>query len=291
MPLFSMLIPWRTTDGQLQQIDLSSTHPFADFLADRVENWNNDPWWQTAARAALSNPILGLVYTASTGRDPFGDRVLWDSTYTPEEKGEAVFGHLWKTVTPPLAPGGTNWTMIEQAGRRMSNKTMAMRNTTQAVARGVAGLDVRTADPNIYELADNFRRARGLPVDEGIVAFPTDAAGRARKALFDELVQPAPDSTRVAKYLQTLNDLGKPVRTVNDVLEIIDRRRPDGVINPKALRGPFRASLAPEARRVLETALAAFQTARAATPGAFAAARKRINATTRQTRLDPPPAG
>lgn len=281
MPLFSMLTPWRTADGQLQQIDLSSTHPFADFLADRVENWNNDPWWQTAARAALSNPILGLIYTASTGRDPFGDRVLWDSTYTPEEKGEAVFGHLWKTVAPPLAPGGTNWTMIEQSGRRVSNKTMALRSPTQAVARGIAGIDVRSADPNIYDLADQFRRDRGLPVQEGNVAFPTDPAGRARKALFDELVQPSPNPDIVAKHLQTLNDLGKPVRTSADVLDIIERRRPDAVINPKALRGPFRASLAPEARRVLDRALEAYRTARAAAPGSLAAARMKVKATTR----------
>lgn len=288
MPLFSMLTPWRTADGQLQQIDLSSTHPFADFLADRVENWNNDPWWQTAARAALSNPILGLIYTASTGRDPFGDRVLWDSTYTPEEKGEAVFGHLWKTVVPPLAPGGTNWTMIEQSGRRMSNKTMALRSPTQAVARGVAGIDVRSADPNIYDLADQFRRDRGLPVQEGNVAFPTDPAGRARKALFDELVQPSPNPDIVAKHLQTLNDLGKPVRTSADVLDIIERRRPDAVINPKALRGPFRASLAPEARRVLDRALEAYRTARAAAPGSLAAARMKVKATTRRATADAP---
>jgi hypothetical protein len=163
----------------------------------------------------------------------------------------------------------------------MSNKTMALRSPTQAVARGVAGIDVRSADPNIYDLADQFRRDRGLPVQEGNVAFPTDPAGRARKALFDELVQPSPNPDIVAKHLQTLNDLGKPVRTSADVLDIIERRRPDAVINPKALRGPFRASLAPEARRVLDRALEAYRTARAAAPGSLAAARMKVKATTR----------
>jgi hypothetical protein len=288
VPIFSMLIPWRTSSGQLQQIDLSSTHPMADFLANRVENWNNDPWWQAWSRSALANPMLGALYTAATGRDPFGDRTLWDSSYTSDEKAKAILGHAWKTAVPPLAPGGTNWTMIDQSTRRQANKTLALRSPAQAVGRGVLGIDVRNADPDIYSLADAFRKRRGLPVTEGNTAYPTDAAGRARKALFEELVQPQPDPKALAKQLQSLNDLGKPVRTVSDVLDILDYRRPDGVINPKELRAPFRASLAPEARRVLDTALREFQRARAATPGAFAKARQQIKPTTRAPITDEP---
>jgi hypothetical protein len=281
VPIFSMLIPVRTESGQLQQIDLSSTHPFADFMADRVENWHNDPWWQTWARSALSNPILGMVYSAATGRDPFGDRVLWDSTYTPEEKAKAIWGHAWKTAMPPLAPGGTNWSMIEQSTRRQANKTLALRSPAQAVARGVAGIDVRSADPDIYAKADAFRQSRGLPSSESNVAWPTDAAGRARKALFEELVQPAPDTAALTKILQNLNDLGKPVRTLPDVLKLLDARTPDAVINPKSLRVPFRASLAPEAKRVLTTALTEFAKARSNSGAAFAKARGAVKATTR----------
>ena len=287
VPIFSMLIPWRTSSGQLQQIDLSSTHPMADFLANRVENWNNDPWWQAWSRSALANPMLGALYTAATGRDPFGDRTLWDSSYSSDEKAKAILGHAWKTAMPPLTPGGTNWTMIEQSTRRQANKTLALRSPAQAVGRGMLGIDVRTADPDIYSLADAFRKRRGLPVTEGNTAYPTDAAGRARKALFEELVQPQPDPKALAKLLQSLNDLGKPVRTVADVLDILDYRRPDGVINPKELRAPFRASLAPEARRVLDTALKEFQRARAATPGAFAKARQQIKPTTRAPITEP----
>jgi len=288
VPIFSMLIPWRTDSGQIQQIDLSSTHPMADFLANRVENWNNDPWWQAWSRSALANPMLGALYSAATGRDPFGDRTLWDSSYTPEEKARAILGHAWKTAVPPLAPGGTNWTMIEQSTRRQANKTLALRSPMQAVGRGIGGIDVRSADPDIYGLADAFRKRRGLPVSEGNTAYPTDAAGRARKALFEELVQPQPSTTALAKHLQNLNNLGKPIRTVSDVLDILDYRRPDGVINPKELRAPFRASLAPEARRVLDTALREFQKARAATPGAFAKARQLTKPTTRAPIADAP---
>ena len=287
VPIFSMLIPWRTDSGQLQQVDLSSTHPMADFLANRVENWNNDPWWQAWSRSALANPMLGALYTAATGRDPFGDRTLWDSSYTADEKAKAILGHAWKTAMPPLAPGGTNWTMLEQSTRRQANKTLALRSPAQAVGRGVFGVDVRNADPDIYSLADAFRKRRGFPVTEGNTAYPTDAAGRARKALFEELVQPQPSPQALAKQLQALNDLGKPVRTVADVLDILDYRRPDGVINPKELRVPFRASLAPEARRVLDTALKEFQRARAATPGAFAKARQQIKPTTRAPITEP----
>ena len=288
VPIFSMLIPWRTDSGQIQQIDLSSTHPMADFLANRVENWNNDPWWQAWSRSALANPMLGALYSAATGRDPFGDRTLWDSSYTPEEKARAILGHAWKTAVPPLAPGGTNWTMIEQSTRRQANKTLALRSPMQAVGRGIGGIDVRSADPDIYGLADAFRKRRGLPVTEGNTAYPTDAAGRARKALFEELVQPQPSPAALAKQLQSLNNLGKPIRTVADVLDILDYRRPDGVINPKELRAPFRASLAPEARRVLDTALREFQKARQATPGAFAKARQQVKATTRAPITDAP---
>jgi hypothetical protein len=277
-----MVIPVRSASGSLQQIDLSSTHPFADFLADRVENFNNQPWWQSWARSAFANPVVGLFYTAATGKDAFNDRVVYDPTYTRLESLQAMLTHAYTTAVPPLAPGGSNYTLIEQSTRRAANKTMALRSPAQAVGRGVLGLDVRTADPDIYRLADQFRQQRGLPAAEKGVAYPTDAPGRARKALFEELIQDKPSVEQVARHLQTLNDLGSPVRTVSDVIDILDRRRPDGIINPKALRGPFRASLNPEARRVLDQALLAFQRARAATPGAFSAARQKINATTRR---------
>lgn len=282
IPLFAMLLPIRTADGSLVQMDLTGTHPFADFLSDRVENTQNMPWWQTWSRSLLANPMLGLLYTASTGKDPFGDRTLWDSSYTDAEKAAALFGHAWKTAVPPLTPGGTNWQMLENAGRRQANKTLAIRNPMQSIARALVGLDFRSADPNIYRLADEYRQARNLSATyDGMQAFPTDAAGRARKAIFEELVQPTPDADKLTDLLQRLNDLGTPVRSVKDVLKILDRRRPDAVINPKELRSPFRAAQAPEAKRVLDTALQEFARARSATPAAFAEARKRLNASTR----------
>ncbi len=287
VPIFSMLIPWRTSSGQLQQLDLSSTHPMADFLANRVENWNNDPWWKAWGRAIFANPILGMVHAIGFESDPFSGRPLADASNTDSERLAALLNYAYKTAMPPLAPGGTNWTMIEQSPRRIANKTLALRSPAQAVGRGILGIDLRNADPDIYAKADAFRKRRGLPVTEGNTAYPTDAAGRARKALFEELVQPQPSPAALAKLLQSLNDLGKPVRTVADVLDILDYRRPDGVINPKELRAPFRASLAPEARRVLDTALKEFQRARAATPGAFAKARQQIKPTTRAPITEP----
>jgi len=283
MPLFSMLLPVRSDTGQVQQFDISAVHPFVDFLGTRVESGPQEDWWQKTLRSFVAaGPIGSLLYAQMTGRDTFGDRTFVEDNMTGTEKLAARLDNAAKTLLPPLFPGGTGFETLSNAGERSTNKTLEVRSPTQAAVRVLGGLDVRNATPDLYRLADDWRKAHGYEVQEGMDYGSTTPASRARKALFAQLAQDQPNLTAVKNILTALDKMGHPVRTEQDVnkllfyrdpLKLIGGNKSKGITAPDA-QAQFRASLQGEARAALDNALQEYQRIKATAPSILARARQ-----------------
>ncbi len=267
VPLFSMLLPTRSDQGQVQQFDISAIHPFVDFMGNRVEGGEGEDWWQKTWRSFVAaGPIGSLLYTQITGRETFGDRQIIEQNMTGMEKLTARADNLAKTVLPPLAPFGTGFQTLMNAGERMTNKTLEVRSPTQAVLRSVIGLDVRNATPDLYRIAEDWRKANGIPTTEGMDFGSTTPASRARKALFAQLAQPEPNLTAIANLKQKLKDMGQPMETDKEIQQLLFYRNPLMIIKGQDNQQRFRASLAPAQRAVLDTAIQEYNQIKARAP-------------------------
>jgi hypothetical protein len=275
LPIFSMLLPVRSANGDFQQFDISSIHPFADHLGNRVETDKTEDWWQQTWRSMLTaGPIGNLIYAQVTGRDAFGDRPFVEDNMTTGEKIAARIDNALKTALPPLTPFvGTGAATIANAGSRATNKSLEVRDPVQAVLRAVVGLDVRNANPDIYRIAEDWRKANNIPTTEGMDFSATTPTSRARKALFTELARPEPKLAAIKNLTAYLEKQGSPVRTADDVRKLLFYRNPLMVIRGKENQQRFRASLTGQERTVLESALTEFDKIAARAPSLILQAR------------------
>jgi N12 class adenine-specific DNA methylase/DNA repair protein RadC len=274
-PLFSMLLPVRSANGDFQQFDLSAIHPFADMLGNRVETDKTEDWWQQTWRSMLTaGPIGNLVYAQVTGRDAFGDRPFVEDNMTAGEKLAARLDNAAKTALPPLTPFvGTGYQTLANAGSRSTNKTLEVRSPAQAILRAVGGLDVRNANPDIYRLAEDWRKTNNIPTTEGMDFSATTPTSRARKALFTQLANPEPNLAAIKNLTDYLEKQGSPVKTADDVRKLLFYRNPLMVIRGRENQQRFRASLTGQERTVLETALSEFEKIQARAPSLILQAR------------------
>jgi N12 class adenine-specific DNA methylase/DNA repair protein RadC len=267
MPLFSMLLPVRSDTGQVQQFDISAIHPFVDFLGNRVEATSGQDWYQQLWRSMLAaGPVGSLIYSQMTGRDTFGDRTFVEQNMTAMEKLGARADNVAKTLLPPLVPGGTGFRTLMTAGERSTNKTFETRSPAQAVARAVVGLDVRNATPDLYRIAEDWRKANGIATTEGMDFSGTTPVSRARKALFSVLAQDNPNREAIANIKKKLADFGSPIKTAVDVQRLLFYRNPLMIISGQENQQRFRASLQGLERQALEQAMAEYNRIKAQAP-------------------------
>ena len=281
VPLFAMLLPIRTADGDLQQIDLSAIHPFTDFLGTRVESRGGD-WWEDTIRSMVTaGPLASLAYAQMTGRDAFGDRTFVEADMTGGEKLAARLDNAGATLLPPLTPiVGTGYKTIAGAGQRSTNKTLETRNLPQAITRAIGGVDIRNANPDLYRLAEDFRKEHGMDIDPAR-DFGTTAISRARAQVFAEIAQDAPDKEKLRRALAFLRVQGVPIDTQQDINRLLFYRDPLKVIGGDKAKGisakdaqqMFQGSLSPEGRRVLIEAVREFSRIQQRAPAAIASAR------------------
>jgi hypothetical protein len=218
--------------------------------------------------------VLSLVDAWRHNEDAFTRRPIAEFGMTPLEKITAYGKHAAGVALPPLAPGGTAFNTLLRAGDRSTNKTLERYDPTQAVVRSVVGLNIKNATPDLYRLADDWRKAHGYEVTEGMDYGSTTPASRARKALFAKLAQDEPNLTAISNILKRLDELGHPVRTEQDINRLLFYRDPMKLIGGNKAKGitpgdaqaQFRASLQGEARQALERALQEYQRIKATAP-------------------------
>lgn len=280
-PLFSILLPWRTEGGNLQQFDLSAIYPFTEMLGERIEGTEGQDWWQRQWRKLITaGPLGSLAYSFGANEDPFSRQPLVEPGMSGWEAFQKRFEHTYQALLPPLTPGipgltvgGSNIETLSKSGalpwkdaQRTADKTLQMRSAPEAFVRAVLGLDVRSANPSLYELADAWRKANGYEVNEGTDYGSTTPTSRARKALFKELAQETPNRTAIRNISATLKRMGAPVETEQDINRLLFYRDPLKIIGgnkklgitPQDAQERFRASLKGESRRVLDAALRTF---------------------------------
>ena len=267
-PAFAMLLPWRS-QGRLAQFDLSNVVPWANIIGRPTEGGQQEDTLQYLARRLLtSSPVGNIVAATAMNEDPFSGRHVTEADMTPAERNMERAKYVWNLLAPPLL--GSNATMLANANQRATNKTLERRNAAQTFLRAVMGLDVRNASPDLYRLAEDYRKAHGLQ-ENPAMAGTTDQQ-RSRTALFGELAQDQPDIAHVAKLLTHLRDTGKPVATDQDINRLLFYRNPLMVV-PGAHQQAFRASLSGESRQVLDDASNEFERIKARAPAVIARAR------------------
>jgi DNA repair protein RadC len=272
--MFSMLLPVRSGQGQVQQFDISAIMPFADLLGQKIvpleekENAWQTFWRQTAA----AGPVGNLAVSWITNRDTFSGRHLTEADMSTRELLGAYTQHAAGVLLPPLLPdaaaavGIGEGGALTRAGTRQVNKTLATYDPVQTIIRSVFGMNVKSAAPNLYRQADDFRAANGYDAQPGF-DYGTTVTSRAKRLLVAQLAQDEPNPTAIKNLVRKLKELGVPMETegdVNKTLSIIDPAALIGGskkagITAETARQRFRQSLPPESRQLYETALSEYQ--------------------------------
>lgn len=257
-PLFSMLLPKRDGEGRLAQFDLTNVMPFASLLGRRREFDDAEPLLQSLAKDFIAgSPIVGLPLEVATNQDFFTGNRLWEDNMTGTEKARQIAAQAWSTLMPPLVPpipgvtnndggmdtgGGTGWNMLAQAGERRTNRSLERRNEGQSLARGLVGIDIKSAAPSIYDLVDAYMEARGIPRTESDPPGTTPES-RARRRIWDALVKgtdreatagdeaealrrAAEAERAIAEEMAYLRSRGRPIETESDVRRLVSLRNP-----------------------------------------------------------------
>jgi len=248
-PVFAMLLPARTDEGQLQQWDLSSVLPFADLLGTRVEMRQGEDEWTKFWRSLFTqSPILSTAWAWSTNTDAFSGRKIVEEDMGALESTKERLREFGDTMLPPLTPWfGVHSNTIANAGRRMSS--LDTRNATQSYLRAIVGLDVRSADPNLRTETEFFRKQKGLPLANDGSLYATPLRSRLGRQIKGELIQDAPDIDTVADAMVRLEESGNPIRSRDDMEKLLKGLDPDRLIKEE-YRRKLVQSFSPEALRV-----------------------------------------
>jgi hypothetical protein len=272
--LFSMLLPVRSGQGQVQQFDISAIMPFADLLGQKIvpleekENAWQTFWRQTAA----AGPVGNLAVSWITNRDTFSGRHLTEADMSTRELLGAYTQHAVGVALPPLVPdlaaavGIGDGGALSRAGTRQVNKTLATYDPVQTIIRSVFGMNVKSAAPNLSRQADDFRAANGYDAQPGF-DYGTTVTSRAKRLLVAQLAQDNPNPVAIKNLVRKLKELGVPMETegdINKTLSIIDPAALIGGskkagITAETARQRFRQSLPPEMRSYYEAAISEYQ--------------------------------
>lgn len=225
-PVFSMLLPWRDSEGRLQQWDMSNIMPFANFLGRNVGfDRTEDPASSELLKLLTAqNPFVSLLISHISNKDAYTGKPIWEDSMTPEEKRGKAFGHAWNVLVPPLM--GTSLDVLKNAGTRTTNKSLETRNTPQAWARSIAGFDIRNASPDFYDAVDKYMTKHEMPGKPG-GQWSSTPEYRARAELWGQLVQDEPDYRKAGallKYLKTEHQ--ETFDTPKSLSGLLDTRNP-----------------------------------------------------------------
>jgi len=271
-PVFSALMPFADSQGKPVQWDLTNVIPYSNVLGLRLDRSDADkPLWQDVMTTLLtSNPVGTIGVALATNEDQFyGRELVVPGMNAPEAAGE-IARFVGKTVLPPLTPEvGTTWTTLNAPARMKG--TLQLRDQGQAALRALAGIDLRSAEPSLFNAIERFQKDNGY--SERPERIGETAVSRARGRLYEALING--DQSGIARELAYLEAEGIQLETPKDIQKWLNYRHPitgAGRIKKDDYTA-FMDSLAPieretatravdEFERILEDAPAAFDNAR-----------------------------
>ena len=131
------------------------------------------------------------------------------------------------------------------------------------------GISAQTAQPNLYRIAEDFRKEKGLPTTSEIDYGEPSPKVRARRAIYDAIV--VGDQDRLNEAVQLYHkSQGEQIRTATDISRLIDTRKPETLISTsKVVQAQFRQYLKaghPEAWDSYKKAIGEFSKVRKKAP-------------------------
>jgi len=233
VPVFSLLLPFRDGDGRLVQLDLTNSIPMASIPGFRLEarDETDNAFSVFLRQVLLSSPAVNLGLGLSMQRDSYFDRRFVQTGMSGGEIAAENVRYVAKTLLPPLLgrdvlnavlPGAQTPapTVLNPGG--IERGTLKKRSPTQFILRALGGIDVRSADPRLGDLIDDFKKKNNLPSSPTLD--DNTARGRARGRLYQAVLDE--DVGRTARELKELRTLGAPIATVPDLKSFIDDRNP-----------------------------------------------------------------
>lgn len=143
-----LLPPW-------QQTKTLGVGPFLHILMPFADKWGNNLYWDTSnilpyadpgdefgqsgipGRSFIpaQNPFISLLYAIGANRDSFTGKDIYDKTMYDamreteglaleaiKQKTEKQLAYVWKSMGPPIAPGGYNWSKLKTGLLNTLNK-------------------------------------------------------------------------------------------------------------------------------------------------------------------------
>lgn len=266
-PVFSALMPFRDSEGRMVQFDMSNINPYADLMGARLDYGAfTRPWWQDfAQRYVTGNPFFNAAVGLAANRTLFFDRPIAQSGMSAEEEARAVGRYLYDIWKPGIA--GAIETVAKS--RDLPRGTLTKRDPAMTVARSLAGIDMRSAEPSLAKAIDTFQRENDYPVRARFSGDSTPAS-RARDEIYQAIINEDPERLREA--MAKLQELGEKAATSGQVRDLVERHHPLRAIKTED-RARFVRSLNDVQRPSYQRTLEEWKKARARVPALLARAK------------------
>jgi hypothetical protein len=177
-------------------------------------------------------------------QDPYFERPLAHTGMTTAEKVDAVGSFVRRAVQPGFIGAAE-----QIAAARREGSTLQKRDMPQTVLRNTLGIDLRSADPTLRRMVDEYMVKRNLPMAAEQGGGDTTPRQRASRSLYDAILNE--DQAQFDQAVGQLKRLGVPVRSFKQVKDVIEQREPLRRLKEDE-RPRFVRQLTPEQRRVVD---------------------------------------
>ena len=273
VPLASIILPFRV-DSELTQWDLTSTLPWGSWIAKRyVDPTHTNTIQDITSWLVTQSPMLGAPASLRFNADPFTGRAIVkpgmddpDAFFDEALKEQLKF--TWDQMMPPMVGVRSN-PLKNVVNPEPKGKLLQTPSRTQNALRQGLGISAQTAQPNLYRIAEDFRKEKGLPTTSEIDYGEPSPKVRARRAIYDAIV--VGDQDRLNEAVQLYHESqGEQIRTATDISRLIDTRKPETLISTsKVVQAQFRQYLKaghPEAWDSYKKAIGEFSKVRKKAP-------------------------
>jgi len=249
--VFSMLLPFRDSRGRLIQWDLTNVVPAANLLGLRLDptSLEQKTAWETVFGGMISsNPFMSTAITLGQNRDPFFGRPVFQTGMSNTEEALAAGNVVRRSMQPGIVSSIENTINAQHT----QPSTLSKRDMATTAIRGFAGIDVRSAEPQIKRAINEFITKHNLPL-QAEYGGDTTPRQRASRDLYQSVLDEDADAFRDAR--QRLKELGVPIRNRSELEKVIHGRHPLQSLR-ETDRARFLKELSPEQRRVVEATIA-----------------------------------
>jgi hypothetical protein len=246
VPIFSALLPFRDSQGRLQQWDMTNIVPWANpmgFRLDREAMGGEESTKSVAQNMVQSiiagNPVSAMAQTFGSNRDAFFGRNIVQSGMSRGEWLKQWSMEVARQLLPPMlgrdllnavvdSPGGPAPTLLrpDRIPRGFDQK----RGVEQTYLRGLAGADLRSAEPRVPRLVTEWMKKTGSEASRS-QQVDTTARQRAGDRFFQAVRNK--DVGAMAEAMSDLEDQGAEIRSAAAMVDRLKNKHPLTMLREK----------------------------------------------------------